>query len=66
MAITMAWTFMFAYFGGTYSTTITINNYGEAHIELVIILAWILLSIIKFIHYRCMSTLDSVTTVKEK
>ena len=34
--ITLYWTFLVAYFSGHMSTLVTINDYGEAHFELVL------------------------------
>jgi len=44
-AITMYLTFLHAYFNGSYSTKITINTVGEAHLEFVLIPVCLILSI---------------------
>lgn len=37
MSITLSLTFVTAYFGGTFSTLVRINQFGEAHVELILV-----------------------------
>lgn len=37
-ALLLVYIFLMAYFGGTYGVRLTINDYGEAHAELVLFL----------------------------
>lgn len=55
MSIVMYITFIYAYFNG-HQATITINTYGEANIEFVLIPAAIIISIVCLIKFRKMET----------
>lgn len=50
-ALTMLWTFGYAYLIGDYIVTIDINHYGEAHLEFIIWLFTVIVAIPYTLYY---------------